>query len=277
MDTEFGYWQRINRNLGIISYSDQRRLKHAAVAIAGCGGMGGLIAERLVRAGIGKIILADNQQFEISNLNRQFASKRKTIGANKALSVRDEIREIVPANECAVTVLTQGVTEKNAAEFVRSADIVCDEIEFFEIAARVHLHKAARAAGLRVLNCNVVGFGTRIFLFTPASMTMEDFLEVEAETPLDENVISRLVSRLAPELPAYMNQDLIYDWVFKNHRAPIFGVTPALSAGIVANRVVIELLGADGKPEIEPLVPMPAYVAFDCANFKVSKFVGKWW
>lgn len=275
MDAEFSYWQRVDRNIGIIGYEDQRKLKHFSVAIAGCGGMGGLIAERLARAGIGKLILADGDKFEISNLNRQFASNNKTLGMNKALSVRDEICKIAP--ECAVSVFTDGVTAKNAADFVRHADIVCDEIEFFQIAGRVHLHRAARSANLRVLNCNVVGFGTRIFLFTPNSMTMEEFLEVKADTKLDEAVISRLVCRLAPELPKYISQEVIQDWVFKKHKAPIFGTTPALSAGVVSTRVVLELLGYDAKPDFLALLPMPAYLAFDCANFRVSSVMGKWW
>ena len=43
------YFERFSRNIGILSREDQRRLKDASVAVAGVGGVGGMIVERLTR------------------------------------------------------------------------------------------------------------------------------------------------------------------------------------------------------------------------------------
>lgn len=269
------YMERTDRNMGVITVQEQQKLRRMTVAIAGCGGMGGLIAERLVRVGVGRIKLADNQIFEPSNLNRQFASNLQTLGFNKAESVAAEIKKI--AADFEVEVFAQGVTEQNVASFVSGADIVCDEIEFFEIPARIWLHRAARSAGVPVFNCNVVGFGTRIFLFTPESMTMEEFLDIDVNTPLDEDAIGRLVCRLAPDLPKDIKSEILEEWVFKMHKAPIFGVTPLISAGIVANRIILHYLGYFSRPWLKPIPEMPGFAAFDSGNFESKIFAGRWW
>ena len=269
------YYERIDRNLGIISLAEQEQLRAATVAIAGCGGMGGLIAASLARIGVGHLKISDNQNFDISNLNRQFASKTKTLGKNKAESTFSEIREI--ADDFEVDVVTSGITSDNVDDFVQGATIICDEIEFFEIKARILLHQTARKYGVPVLNCNVVGFGTRIFLFTPTSMTMEDFLEVDAETALTEDVVMRLVQRLAPRLPQDITKEVMKEWVCKQHKAPIFGGTPPISAGIIVDRLCLEIFGIQSRPWLQRLTPMPAYGYFDAGTFEAGIFEGKWW
>lgn len=269
------YWERVDRNLGVITREEQLRLYNTTVAIAGCGGMGGLIAATLARIGVGRIKLADNQDFDLSNLNRQYAAKLATIGQNKAASTYREVRSI--CDDVQVDYYPEGVTEANVAEFVGDANVVCDEIEFFETRARVLLHRAARKRKLKVFNCNVVGFGTRIFLFTPDSMTVEEFLEIDENTVLTDQVVWRLVQRLAPRLPEDISQHILQEWVLRDHKAPIFGGTPPISSGIVVDRLCLEVLGLQSRPWITPLPPMPAYAYFDAGKFEAGVHIGKWW
>lgn len=269
------YWESVDRNLGIISRQDQQKLRDSCVAIAGCGGMGGLVAAQLARIGVGRLKIADNDTFELSNLNRQFAAKVSTIGKNKAECTYVELKQIAPHLE--VDVYTEGVTASNAENFVQGADIVCDEIEFFQIGARISLHRAARREKISVFNCNVIGFGTRIFLFTPTSMTMEEFLEVDESTKLTDEVVRRLIQRLAPQLPADITQEVLEQWVIKDRKAPIFGGTPVLSSGILLVRLCLELLGVNNRPWIKALPIMPGYAYFDAGTFESFIHSGRWW
>ena len=67
------YWERVNRSLGWLGQTDeeqrqrQAKLRELTVGIAGCGGIGGMVASRLGRLGIGRIKLADPDSFDISN------------------------------------------------------------------------------------------------------------------------------------------------------------------------------------------------------------------
>ncbi len=70
-------------------------LQNAAVGLAGCGGLGSNVAVALARAGIGKLILADYDRVELSNLNRQhyFLSD---VGKYKTEALSDHLRNINP-------------------------------------------------------------------------------------------------------------------------------------------------------------------------------------
>jgi molybdopterin/thiamine biosynthesis adenylyltransferase len=275
MSEEF-YWQRIDRNLGIITPDEQRRLRGCTVAIAGCGGMGGYIAMLCARIGVGRIKITDNQNFDISNLNRQYAASLSTMGKNKALSTYVAIKEVV-GDDVQVDFDVFGLNSENAEEFVSDADFIFDEIEFFQINARILLHQAARRYQKKVLNCNVVGFGTRIFLFTPDSMTMEEFLEMDLETKISEEVVRRLLARLAPRLPKDFSEEIIEEWIFKQNKAPIFGATPAISSGVVVNQFVLNFLGCESRPWINLIPKMPAYGYLDAGSFEAGIVLGKWW
>lgn len=269
------YEQRTDRNVGVIG-SGQQVLRNSTAAIAGCGGMGGWIAEQCVRNGFGRVRITDCEPFDVSNLNRQMGAELATIGVNKALATYDRLKKIA-GDDVEIDCDTAGISAENADSFVADADIVFDEIEFFQIRPRIVLHKAARRAGKKVINCNVIGYGTRIFLFTPESMTMEEFLGMDEDAVLDENAVWKLVTRLAPRLPEDISEITIRDWVLKRHKAPILGSTPLQSAAIAFNRAVLILTGTENSFGHKPLPPMPAYGWVDPSGFESGIKVGQWW
>ena len=73
----------------------KEKLKNKTVGIAGCGGLGSNCAVALARVGIGKLIIADFDIIEESNLNRQYFF-HKQIGEKKAQSLQDNIQLINP-------------------------------------------------------------------------------------------------------------------------------------------------------------------------------------
>ncbi|MFA7319178.1 MAG: ThiF family adenylyltransferase [Parcubacteria group bacterium] len=77
------YAQLTNRNIGVITKTQQEKLKNSCVAVFGMGGLGEVVAELLVRSGIGKIKIIDNDKLEATNLNRDVFSFRSTLGEDK--------------------------------------------------------------------------------------------------------------------------------------------------------------------------------------------------
>lgn len=71
------------------------KVKNAVVGIAGLGGLGSNVAVSLARLGIGKLILADFDRVEASNLNRQQYFTRH-IGIKKTKALKELIKEINP-------------------------------------------------------------------------------------------------------------------------------------------------------------------------------------
>ena len=110
----------------------QKRFKSACVAICGLGGLGSNIALALARAGVGKLILIDYDQVDITNINRQ-QYKASQIGMNKTEALGQNLREIAPYIEIKLHAVR--VTEENAAELLCDADIICEAFDRAEAKA----------------------------------------------------------------------------------------------------------------------------------------------
>ncbi len=84
MSTAFSYAEFTTRNIGFVTTDEQNTLRNATVFICGTGGMGGACVFALARAGVGNLILADIDEFEVSNLNRQAFAFQHTLDQHKA-------------------------------------------------------------------------------------------------------------------------------------------------------------------------------------------------
>ena len=104
----------------------QKRFSSATVAVCGLGGLGSAIAIALARAGIGKLILIDFDRVDITNLHLQ-QYKTNQIGMNKTDAMRSNLEEIAPYVE--IETHTVRLTEDNAAELLRDADIICEAFD----------------------------------------------------------------------------------------------------------------------------------------------------
>ena len=106
------------------------RLASSRVAVVGVGGVGGYAAEMLVRAGLGHILIIDNDEVGESNLNRQLLALNSTVGKPKVEVLRQRLLDINPALD--IAVVPQYVSEENMAEVMGSAgplDFVVDAID----------------------------------------------------------------------------------------------------------------------------------------------------
>src|SRR5574338_557700 len=80
------YQERTDRNIGWITREEQDLLQGKMVGFSGCGGMGGLVAQILLRMGVGTLKIADLEKFDASNISRQFGATRSAIGVSKAFA-----------------------------------------------------------------------------------------------------------------------------------------------------------------------------------------------
>ena len=80
----------------LIGKDGEEKLKNAKVAVFGIGGVGSFVVEGLVRAGVGNIVIIDDDKICLTNLNRQIMATRKTIGKYKVDVMKERILEINP-------------------------------------------------------------------------------------------------------------------------------------------------------------------------------------
>ena len=95
------YW--MSRTQLLLGDEVVKNLMQKNVLIVGLGGVGGICAEMIVRAGIGKITIVDNDKVDLSNCNRQIPALHSTAGKPKASVLAERLKDINPLLD--ITVL----------------------------------------------------------------------------------------------------------------------------------------------------------------------------
>ena len=110
----------------------QKKFSAATIALCGLGGLGSNIAISLARAGIGKLILIDFDKVDITNLHRQ-QYKANQIGMDKTDALSENLKEIAPY--IGIESHTVRITEDNAVDLLKDADIICEAFDNAECKA----------------------------------------------------------------------------------------------------------------------------------------------
>jgi len=102
----------------------QLALKQARVLVVGSGGLGCPVALYLGAAGVGQLVLADDDAVELANLQRQIAFDQASVGRSKAEALAERVRAINP--EISVTARVERLEGELLAEVVAGVDLVMD-------------------------------------------------------------------------------------------------------------------------------------------------------
>jgi tRNA A37 threonylcarbamoyladenosine dehydratase len=125
-------------------------LKNTTVAILGIGGVGSFAAEACARSGVGKIILVDKDNVDITNINRQLVAYTSTVGRSKSAVMKERILDINPL--CEVHDLHMFYTEETFEDFFsHNVDYVIDASD--TIIYKIHLMKECLTRGVKIISC----------------------------------------------------------------------------------------------------------------------------
>ncbi|WP_391202085.1 ThiF family adenylyltransferase [Psychrobacillus sp. L4] len=124
-------------------------LKNTTVAILGVGGVGSFAAEACARSGVGRIILVDKDNVDITNINRQLVAYLSTIGRSKSEVMKERIADINP--ECEVIDMHMFYTDETYEQFfAMNIDYVIDASD--TIIYKIHLMKECLARGIKIIS-----------------------------------------------------------------------------------------------------------------------------
>ena len=125
------------------------KLQNLKIAVFGIGGVGGYVAEALVRCGIGSIDLIDNDKVHITNLNRQIIALHSTLDRYKTDVMEERIKDINP--NCKVTKYNTFFTPETSSEFDFSKyDYVIDAID--TVSGKIELVMKCDEAGVPIIS-----------------------------------------------------------------------------------------------------------------------------
>lgn len=173
----FDYQLAFSRNFGVVSQAEQQKLRGATFAIAGLGGVGGDYLITLLRAGVGRFKIADHDDFELANFNRQYGATVSAIGKSKISVMQGLAADVNP--DALVEAFDIGIGKDNIAQFLEGVDVVIDAVEFFEIGVHRLLFDECRARGIPVVFGVPLGFGTSVVVGAPGGMSFDDYFDID--------------------------------------------------------------------------------------------------
>ncbi|MDD5634076.1 MAG: ThiF family adenylyltransferase [Candidatus Omnitrophica bacterium] len=242
MVTSNFYTEMVGRNIGVISDEEQAKLKDTCIAVAGCGGMGGLSAEQLVRLGVGHVKIADPDTFAVHNLSRQTGSTSSNVGQNKAEVLGKHFKAINP--ELKLDIYKEGVTLENAEEFVEGADAVIDGTDLSTLKATLAMYAAAQKKNICIVSPNAIGFGVNVFVFGPNTVSLEKFLGLSSG--IDPRTV---MTKLVPYIPTYVDLTVFNKAAMGEIPIPNLAMPQYFGTSIAVSEVIMMVLGKIEHPE----------------------------
>ncbi|MGN7479745.1 tRNA threonylcarbamoyladenosine dehydratase [Solibacillus silvestris] len=140
---------QFSRNELAIGTEGLQQLKDTTVAILGVGGVGSFAAEACARSGIGRIILVDKDNVDITNVNRQLVAYLSTVGKSKSAVMKERIADINP--ECEVIDMHMFYTEETYEQFfAQGIDYVIDASD--TVMYKIHIMKECLKRNIPIIS-----------------------------------------------------------------------------------------------------------------------------
>lgn len=138
-----------------VGETGQRRLLASRALLCGCGALGTVLAETLVRAGLGFLRIVDRDFVELSNLQRQVLFDEQDVAAHlpKAIVAAEKLRQI--NSSVTIESVVIDVDHTNILEMVRGMDLILDGSDNFEL--RFLINDASLETGVPWIYAGVIG------------------------------------------------------------------------------------------------------------------------
>ena len=144
-----------------VDIEGQQKINDSTILIIGMGGLGSPTALYLAAAGVGHLVIADFDQVELSNLQRQIIHRTADIGDDKVNSAKTKLLELNP--NIKVTIANEIMHSDNLVSLIRDVDIVLDGTDNFE--SRFEINKVCVESQKPLISAAVIRFEGQISVF----------------------------------------------------------------------------------------------------------------
>jgi len=178
------YW--MSRTQLMLGDEKIENVRNKNILVIGLGGVGGICAEMIARAGVGKMTIVDNDKVDASNINRQIPALHSTVDQQKAQVLGQRLKDINP--ELELTILEVFIKEQITSDLLDSTpwDYVVDCID--TLSAKVFLIKGCLDRKLPIISS--LGAGGKV---DPSQISIVDISQTH-ECNLAKYVRKRLQS-----------------------------------------------------------------------------------
>lgn len=218
------------RTISLIGNDNLELIKSKTVLVVGLGGVGGYVAETLIRSGIENIILVDYDTISLSNLNRQIISTRENIGNKKTLEFKKRINSINP--KCNVTILDMFLESSNInildnykIDYIADA---CDAVKTKELLIDYSIKN-----NIKLISS--MGTGNK---FDPSKLTITDIRKTSYD-PLAKIIRKYVISNHIKEKIMVVSS---VEPPIKNNKVSSIAFVPASSGILISSYIINDIL-----------------------------------
>lgn len=200
---------QFSRNELAIGKEGVAKLQQTTVAILGIGGVGSFAAEACARSGVGKIVLVDKDDVDITNVNRQLVAYLSTVGQSKSAVMKERIADINPA--CEVVDMHMFYTDQTYERFfAEDIDYVIDASD--TVMYKIHVMKECLRRNIPIISS--MGAANKLdptrFQIADIAKTHTDPLAKVIRTKLRKEGITKGVTVVfSDESPIVVREDIV--------------------------------------------------------------------
>ncbi|GAA5099376.1 HesA/MoeB/ThiF family protein [Chryseobacterium ginsengisoli] len=214
-----------------IGLEGQRKIMNAKVLVIGAGGLGSPVIQYLAAAGVGTLSVADFDEVELHNLNRQIIHNENSVGKSKVKSAEQFVKNL--NHQVNFIGIESKIDESNAEEIISQFDIVVDGSDNFK--TRYLVNDICVQLKKPLVYGSILGFSGQAAIFNyNGSKNLRDIFP---EPPFDENLsdcdslgvlgalsgivgsmMANLALKIMTDLPLQLNQITLIDtlhWRFQ--------------------------------------------------------------
>lgn len=214
-----------------IGLEGQRKIMNAKVLVIGAGGLGSPVVQYLAAAGVGKLGVADFDEVELHNLNRQTIHNEKSVGISKVKSAGEFVKNL--NHQVEFISIEEKIDESNAEKMISRFDIIVDGSDNFK--TRYLVNDVCVKSNKPLVYGSILGFSGQVAIFNyNGSKNLRDIFP---EPPFDEDLpdcdslgvlgalpgivgsmMANLTLKIMTDLPLQLNQITLIDtleWRFQ--------------------------------------------------------------
>jgi len=214
-----------------IGLKGQRKIMNAKVLVIGAGGLGSPVIQYLAAAGVGTLGVADFDEVELHNLNRQIIHNENTVGILKVKSAENFVKKL--NHQVRFISIEQKIDETNAEKIISLFDIIVDGSDNFK--TRYLVNDICVKLKKPLVYGSILGFSGQVAIFNcNGSKNLRDIFP---EPPFDGNLpdcdslgvlgslpgivgsmMADLTLKIITDLPLHLNQITLIDtleWRFQ--------------------------------------------------------------
>ncbi len=220
----------------IIGKENVDKLNSKKVAVFGIGGVGSYVVEGLVRAGIQKFVLIDNDVVAESNINRQLIALHSTIGMPKVEVAKNRILDV---NSNAEVEIRKEFYSKDTNNWIdNSIDYIIDAID--TVSSKLDLIEQAKILDIPIISC--MGTGNKL---DPTRFEITDISKTTV-CPLAKVMRKELKNRGVKNVKVLYSKEepikAIANVANGKHAPGSISFVPSVAGLIIAGEVVKDLI-----------------------------------